>query len=80
MRIPKKFRRIADKRPCHTVAVIYDGDIQIIIYKQWSSFKKYWVYRAIEGDSLYRELYYKRYNKFPSKEVVDRDVKKMGKP
>ena len=69
MRIPKKFKLIGDKKPCHTIGVVNDGDIQVIIYKQWIPHRKYWVYRAIEGDSLYRELYYKRYGKFPTIKV-----------
>ena len=65
MRIPKRFKRIGDKKPCHTIGVVYDGEVQVIIYKQWIPWKKYWVYKAIEGDSLYNELYYKRHKKFP---------------
>jgi hypothetical protein len=65
MKIPNKFKRIADKKPCHLVGVLDDGDIQVIVYKQWIPWKRYWVYKAIEGGDLYRELYYKRYNKFP---------------
>lgn len=65
MRIPKKFYRIGDKKPCHLVSVCEDGDNQIIVYKQWLPWKKYYIYKAIEGWSLYDELYYKRYGKFP---------------
>ena len=67
MKIPKRFKRIGDKKLCHTIDVVYDGDVQIIIYKQWIPWKKYWVYHAIEGGDLYDELYYKRYNKFPKR-------------
>ena len=81
MRIPKRFKRIADKRPCHTVAVIYDGDVQIIIYKQWISFHRYWVYHAIEGVSLYEELYYKKYSEFPkNRDVFAKCIRTKSKP
>ena len=65
MKIPKKFKRIGDKKPCHTIDVIEDHDVQLIIYKQWLPWKRYWVYKVIEGWALYDELYYKRYGKFP---------------
>ena len=70
MKIPKKFKLIGNKKPCHTIGVVNDGDIQVIIYKQWIPHRKYWVYGAITGDSLYMELYYKRYGKFPKIEEV----------
>ena len=66
MKIPKKFKRIGDKKPCHLVGVVMDGDTQVIIYKQWIPWKRYYSYSAVSGDSLYDELYYKRYHKFPS--------------
>jgi hypothetical protein len=65
MIIPKRFKRIGDKKLCHLVDVIMDGDTQLIIYKQWIPWKKYWVYKVIEGDALYEEFYYVRYGKFP---------------
>ena len=67
MKIPKTFKRIGDKIPCHTIGVVYDGDMQVITYKQWIPWKRYWVYKAIDGDSLYEELYYKRYGKLPKR-------------
>ena len=66
MIIPKKFKRIGDKKLCHLVNVIMDGDTQLIIYKQWIPWKRYWVYQVIEGDALYEEIYYVRYGKFPN--------------
>ena len=67
MKIPKRFKRIGDKKLCHTVGVFDDGEIQIIIYKQWIPWKRYWVYKAVTGGDLYEELYYKRYKKFPKR-------------
>ena len=65
MRIPNRFKRIGEKMPCHFVAEVMDGDIQLIVYKQWIPWKRYWVYKVIEGWALYDELYYKRFGKFP---------------
>ena len=65
MRIPKKFKRVGDKKLCHLVDVSMDGDTQLIIYKQWVPWKKYWVYKVVEGWALYNEFYYVRYGKFP---------------
>lgn len=68
MKIPKTFKRIGDKKPCHLVGTIVDGDVVLVIYKQWLPWKKYYSYRVIEGWSLYDELYYKKYGKFPKDE------------
>ena len=65
MKIPKTFKRIGDKKLCHLVGVVMDGDTQVIIYKQWIPWKRYYHYSAVEGDVLYEDLYYKRYGIFP---------------
>ena len=69
MKIPKRFKRLGDDKLCHLVGVVDDGDIQVITYKQWIPCKRYWVYKAMEGGQLHRELYYKRYGKFPTIKV-----------
>ena len=68
MKIPKIFKRIGDKKPCHLVGEIIDGDNQLIIYKQWLPWKRYYVYKVIEGWALYDELYLRKYGKFPKEE------------
>ena len=65
MKIPKKWKLIGDKKPCHYVGETYDGNLRLIVYRQWLPWKRYYDYKVIEDWALYEDLYFKRYGKFP---------------
>ena len=51
--------------PCHTINIVNDGNVKLVVYKVWIPWKRHWDYRVIDAWFLYQELYYKQNGEFP---------------